>query len=474
MKIILGVGLLMLISLLIGVEVVYSDSVPPQITNVTVSNITAFSADVSWNTDEPASSRFIYGDCPNLGSCGRSIVDNTAQVAHLARLVDLKPNTTYYFKIIARDASGNRSVARGYEFRTSLAAPNCLAANPRDFNPDDAALQDCLDENSYVVLEYGSPGYLVRNGLVMRRNNSRLTSDPSYKALLLAHPELGRPIISVDNGKDNITIENVILDGNKANRVSKLVSICGDGPRVEGYNIFAAGVNRLKVKSIESRSALCGTSMWVSGNNFEITDNVIKNGGFTSGALQPWADGITVGRCNGGVIRGNIVENNTDVDIVVGGGRGCLVENNIIRQTSTHAFAGLLLYNFPGGGGDHTNSIFRNNVILSTGGDSNGVNNLDFGLVVGAHIWDQSLEVFGGSVIGNTVSGAVVNLAVDGYSRGTVSGNSTSNPRPRFSWFKAGCPSNFSANYTVAHTSEVVLQSGWISKSFHGGGCQTP
>lgn len=55
----------------------------------------------------------------------------------------------------------------------------------------------------------------------------------------------------------------------------------------------------------------------------------------------------------------NTLSDNTDVDIVIGGGTNCRVQNNTIHQNYKHAFAGIHVTNFPGeGNGNHPGSTF--------------------------------------------------------------------------------------------------------------------
>src|SRR5262245_45158364 len=56
------------------------------------------------------------------------------------------------------------------------AAGNCPNANPNDGASDSFALQWCLNNLNTVVLDPGSPGYIVNTTLSLTRNNQVITS----------------------------------------------------------------------------------------------------------------------------------------------------------------------------------------------------------------------------------------------------------------------------------------------------------
>lgn len=167
--------------------------------------------------------------------------------------------------------------------------------------------------------------------------------------------------------------------------------------------------------------------MEVEGSGFEIDNNWVGyNGRSRDEQLpgEPWSDGITLLSCDGGNVHDNTIDNNTDVDLVIGGGHNCSVQWNTIRHTPTvgiavYGFAGIHVGYFDAGGGDNAGSIIANNTI------SSDQDKLGFGIVVGAHPWNPLLWTpNAGTVSGNSASGAVVPLAVDGIDTGSVTNNS--------------------------------------------------
>jgi hypothetical protein len=243
--------------------------------------------------------------------------------------------------------------------------------------------------------------------------------------------------------------------GNRFNRPSP---VCG-GDRAA--NMFLRGngaqTNSLLLDNIESDAAPCATSMNIDATNFEIGNSWIANNN---------GDGLTVWRCDHGYIHHSHFRDNTDIDVVVGGGPSCRVEDNDIQHNQSHGWAGLGVQWFPQGGGDHTGSTFLRNVI------SSGVNLLSFGVVVGLHPWDTTHDLtnvgeVGRSSNGNTISGAVLNLTVEAaFSgvQGSVQGNSMSGHQGNNGW--GGC--QFSSDYTLytPHLGNIVPQPGWVELQF--------
>lgn len=92
---------------------------PPVISDITISSLTDMTAVISWKTDKPATSQVRYG---KTEACGLSTEEIKSLVtAHSVRLNALEPNTTYYFKVISKDASGVKAEVAGEPFKTELA-----------------------------------------------------------------------------------------------------------------------------------------------------------------------------------------------------------------------------------------------------------------------------------------------------------------------------------------------------------------
>jgi peroxiredoxin len=86
------------------------------ISGITVSNITDLAATISWTTDQPGTSQVEYGASNSYGSS--STLDEKLATSHSATLSGLQPTTSYHFKVISRDGSGNEAVSQDQTFTT--------------------------------------------------------------------------------------------------------------------------------------------------------------------------------------------------------------------------------------------------------------------------------------------------------------------------------------------------------------------
>ncbi len=82
------------------------DTAPPVISNVVaVPGVGGMTATITWNTDEPATSDVLYG--VTSGGLVSNGVNATVVTNHSVTLTGLIPNTTYYYRVVSKDASNN-------------------------------------------------------------------------------------------------------------------------------------------------------------------------------------------------------------------------------------------------------------------------------------------------------------------------------------------------------------------------------
>ena len=110
------------------------DTRPPAITDiVTESSSSGYGLDtkaqivVSWMTDEPATSQVEYaegvtGDSYNL----RSPEDSNLTTSHVVVLTDLKPSSSYHFRVISKDSSNNQSASEPDSVLTDIARSSII------------------------------------------------------------------------------------------------------------------------------------------------------------------------------------------------------------------------------------------------------------------------------------------------------------------------------------------------------------
>jgi peroxiredoxin len=85
-----------------------------------VSGITDVSAVVNWTTNENSTSQVEYGKTASYGK--ESALDSTLTLTHKVTLSGLEPNTTYHYRVVSVDSSGNTITFDEDRTFTTLAA----------------------------------------------------------------------------------------------------------------------------------------------------------------------------------------------------------------------------------------------------------------------------------------------------------------------------------------------------------------
>ncbi len=105
------------------------DITPPRISDISMSNITEFSVDIRWTTQELSDSQVEHWSSPSEFS----FLDPEMVIYHLVYLTDLTPGTTYYYRTMSRDKAGNLAVSDVYTFTTLGGVPAAIFAFTRLF-----------------------------------------------------------------------------------------------------------------------------------------------------------------------------------------------------------------------------------------------------------------------------------------------------------------------------------------------------
>jgi hypothetical protein len=300
---------------------------------------------------------------------------------------------------------------------SAFAQNTCSAAIPNDGFDDSNALQTCLTQGGDIALTPGGV-YDIGTQLTLVKPNTWLHS-ANPRAVLRAMSTLqGKMLIGIVDG---FRIYDLEFDGNRDGRVSMRDDLCNanahGGQRPANISV---GGNGFWIHHIVSKNALCGSGLGLQGSNYTVEFIEVFDGGFEQGPayppdVEPWADGITVLSCFGGTIRNNSLANNTDIDLVLGGGQGCIALSNTIQHTWRYGFAGFNIGYFSPGNGDHTGSQYHGNTVTS------GLNLLSIGFLVGSHPWNHTLPVVNAGAIGdpnvgvgpNRVAGSVMGIVID-------------------------------------------------------------
>lgn len=101
-------------------EPVIADTVPPNITLVTVAPITTTSATINFTTSEVGNARVEYGITAGYGET--TALDTNLALNHSVILSNLNPNTEYHYRIISSDEVGNETITSDETFTTEAIA----------------------------------------------------------------------------------------------------------------------------------------------------------------------------------------------------------------------------------------------------------------------------------------------------------------------------------------------------------------
>lgn len=369
---------------------------------------------------------------------------------------------------------------------SAFAAPDCSNIPA---GSSEADIQYCLDRGGTVQLMGGT--HWISTGLRIKVPGTILRPAGTFSVATLArvvNTTNPGPVLSA-TGVSGFTIERIIVDGNRtAFTEAQRTSLCvtrGTPMRQNMYNVRLLGVSNFQWRDSQSRRAVCGTGAEIDGRDFLISQTGFSgNGTNAPDDKQLWADGLTLLRCENGQVLNNWFEDNTDLDLVVGGGTNCLVRGNTIIHRYQYGFGGLSVSYFPNGGGQHRGSVITNNTVVGNG-------RLQFGIILGDDPWRPfcidgvceqcpgnicPIRAFDATVTNNSARGANVNLAIDGVRGFKVSGNTTSDPLGEPSrQLLPNCSSTrwrpFRHNYTAGHIESSCIQAGYSEWRYDGHGC---
>ena len=173
------------------------DTRPPRITNVKAAAVSINGATITWNTDEPATSRVEFGtsgskmnlsqgestftsataSSPSGDVGAKSVIvtpvvpGSSLRTSHSVILSGLSANTTYYFQAVSADAAGNVAVLSGFSFKTSGAVvpppppPVTPPVGTVSVNWAASANGGRASASSYAPAQEGSPARPVSNAV---------------------------------------------------------------------------------------------------------------------------------------------------------------------------------------------------------------------------------------------------------------------------------------------------------------------
>jgi Pectate lyase superfamily protein len=341
----------------------------------------------------------------------------------------------YAFQIVREGVAwiGDPSPTHLLDVETVPAAPVALCpgttADPTGRVDARAALQSCLDQTPAGGTLALPPGIFRLSGVVSITKGMTLTTagaaaDPasclSYgapKCAVLRADDTVSPAAASTRGfvrlgalgtaVSQVTVDHVLVDGNRAARLgSAAATACANGNNGEGINV-GANCASCTLTGFASARAICGSGLEWDGDGITVNNSVFWGNG-DHGTQNMWSDGLTIHKSDNGKVLGSSFIDNSDVGFISGGGVNASYTNNYAAQLSQTAFAAVMLDNFNSAAlGDHTGAMLTGNTVVCPAG-------CHFGIELGPHPWYASPNIKGGTVTGNSVHGANIEINAQG------------------------------------------------------------
>ena len=147
-----------------------SDSTPPTIGSVVVSEQTGTQVTINWSTNEASDSQIEYGTTTVYDSV--TALDPLLQMSHVQIIDDLAEGDVYHFRVLSRDEAGNMGVSEDYTFvamnvATTMTVP--LFSEGLVSNNDEVyvgmSLMNMGDVSSHVALTaFDDKGNMIAGG----------------------------------------------------------------------------------------------------------------------------------------------------------------------------------------------------------------------------------------------------------------------------------------------------------------------
>jgi hypothetical protein len=211
-----------------------------------------------------------------------------------------------------------------------------------------------------------------------------------------------------------VTMHHVVVNGNKYERLGSLIHSTTHRTSIRGGLEMTSGSRLLDsvVKYVACRASLVVAR---GASDVVIARNSIAFNGFHH---ANWADGVTVNNAYNAMVTDNVLIDNTDIQMIFGGCRGCTIRNNQFRHTpsfSGGSFAALMLSAMVIEGGDFEGTHVSNNRI-----DCGPHKRCGFGIYYGNEAWNtmetlirgqrEGWRLGGGAIYDNHISNAQTGL----------------------------------------------------------------
>ena len=142
------------------------DTQAPMLTSIAVNNVTMTTAQIVWNSDEPADSQIEYGLTTSYGVS--TPLDLTMVTAHAITLSNLTANTLYHYRVRSKDTAGNLAMSSDFTFTTArdTQAPTISNITMTAITANSAQIKWNTDELSDARIEYGTDSTAFTNSVL--------------------------------------------------------------------------------------------------------------------------------------------------------------------------------------------------------------------------------------------------------------------------------------------------------------------
>ncbi|MFA6146357.1 MAG: DUF2341 domain-containing protein [Patescibacteria group bacterium] len=229
------------------------DQSAPEINSVS-SAATAYTATITWETDELATSQMEYGFTTDYGT--ETDLDSQLTIQHVVHLTNLTNDQTYHFRVKSKDANNNESTSNDYNFITTQEAEPIDTTAPVISEVNSYATETIgtitwkTDDSATSQIEYGSTtAYGTSTTL-----NSNLTTEHMIRLTDLTSEQIYHYRIKSKNDAD---LETISQDYTLTPQyVSQEIRVVAGGGGTVARDETPPVVSNIKVSDIKETSAV--------------------------------------------------------------------------------------------------------------------------------------------------------------------------------------------------------------------------
>jgi hypothetical protein len=181
---------------LISFYIESSDVTAPVISGVDTSDITSYSAKITWETDENTTSQVEYGVDTLYGNF--TVIDINRTISHSVNLNGLEAEQTYHFRVRSEDIGHNEAVSVDYTFYTPACPGNIYYVNQKNSQASDSSTgteslpwltiqhaADVMEAGDMVIVYPGSYGRVIitRSGVPGKYISFKGSTSPSQRLI---------------------------------------------------------------------------------------------------------------------------------------------------------------------------------------------------------------------------------------------------------------------------------------------------